>query len=50
MMEGMKSERVKEVTKIVFSQVSISLFNGISTLLGYSIPKPSLWNNSSDTI
>ena len=29
---------------------SVSLFNGMSTLVGYSMPKPSLWKNSSDTI
>ena len=27
----------------------ISLFNGISTFLGYLIPKPSFYKNSSDT-
>ena len=27
-----------------------SLFNGLSTLVGYLMPKPSLLKNSSDTI
>ena len=26
------------------------MFNGISTFLGYLIPKPSFWKNSNDTI